>query len=204
MGYLTKFLSLLRLCDAKKQTLRIGTLLLIIWVALAVLLYRSMLLADDRSAVFSGMLLGPVAIAGSAIAGAVVIAKLLSAAIASRGDVRMARDALAASAAWSIVAMTFLALFPVLQCGVRLHRLDQDEARTFVDSRISELGLIGPDTVAPATQADFVGGHELPRLLRCQRFYSRESEHEFRIEFRADFDGGWIYSSVRHEWVRHT
>ncbi len=103
-----------------------------------------------------------------------------------------------------IVAASFFGLIGVVRYGNYLYRLDQEEAKRFVDRRVAEVRATATDAPFPATQDEFVNNKPLPRLLRNQKFYFREGGNQFRIQIRVDFDGGWIYSSYRPMWVRST
>jgi hypothetical protein len=102
------------------------------------------------------------------------------------------------------VALSFFGLIAVVRYGGQLYRLDQEEAKKFVERRIAEFRSRGSDATVPASQDEFVNQRPLPRILRGQRFYFRDGEREFHIEIRVDFDGGWNYSTARPVWMRST
>lgn len=103
-----------------------------------------------------------------------------------------------------VVAASFFSLIGVVRYGGYLYRIDQEEAKRFVERRIAAVRAADANSSFPATQEEFVAGQPLPRLLRNQKFYFHDGGSDFHIEIRVDFDGGWNYSSRRPEWMSST
>ena len=103
-----------------------------------------------------------------------------------------------------VVAASFFSFIGAVRYGGYLYRIDQEEAKRFVERRIAAVRAADANSSFPEAQEEFVAGQPLPRLLRNQKFYFHDGGSDFHIEIRVDFDGGWNYSSRRPEWMRST
>jgi len=123
------------------------------------------------------------------------IAKLLIGIVSGVASPRRARGSLR----WPIlVTLSAIGVYPLHNAGQSMLLADQDEAKSSIDSQLTNF-----NGKPPAIASQFFAGRQVHRLLRHRFNYRSDGNGDYETGFTWDFDASWSTSNYQPgEWRR--